>query len=160
MLIILLLLLLLPVTSIQGSPVDKIDPRLRPLIDKSGEEIIPVIIELYTPPNEQQIEDLERCGLVVDKVFKIINAVSGKITSKNIYMIAEFSWVKNIWLDSKKYALERGGKNVTPFSRSTPSLKSSPISAKDKEQFTWGITLAASIISLFIVVLFLLRQMR
>ena len=88
-------------------PQDKIDAELRAVVEKSDSfEPIGIIIVFRNKPTEDQVNTLKAVHkMEIAYVYKMINGVAGKVPAGEISKIAEYDWVKEIWLDRKVYTM-------------------------------------------------------
>jgi hypothetical protein len=103
--VILLLLTLCYPSSAQAS--SKIDVELQAVLDKSPpSELISIIVIFKDKPAEDQINILKTVHkMEITYVYRIINGVAGKAPAEEIPKIAEYEWVKEVWLDKRVYAM-------------------------------------------------------
>lgn len=87
---------------------DKVDVGLQSVLERSNPlEPISIIVVFYEEPTEDQINVLKTVHKMnISHVYKIIYAIAGKAPADEIPKIAEYNWVKEIWLDRKVYATE------------------------------------------------------
>jgi hypothetical protein len=96
---------LLPCSALAQS-VEKIDIELRKVLETTDpSELIAIIIIFQDKPTEDQLNILKTVHkMEISYVYKIINGVAGKAPAGEIPKIAEYDWVKGVWLDKKVYA--------------------------------------------------------
>lgn len=84
---------------------DKVDLELQDVLERSNpSEPIGIIVVFYEEPSEDQINVLKTVHKMnISYVYKIIYAIAGKAPAGEIPKIAEYDWVKEIWLDKKVY---------------------------------------------------------
>jgi hypothetical protein len=99
-------LILIFLCSVFAQQYDKIDVELQEILEKSDpSKIINIIIVFKDKPNEDQLNILRiNHKMEITHVYKIINGVAGKMQAGEIIKIANYDWVKEIWLDKKVYA--------------------------------------------------------
>lgn len=85
---------------------DKVDAELRSVLEGSDpSELIGIIIIFRSEPTEKQIDTLKTTHkMEIAYVYKIIYGVAGKAPAGEIPKVAQYDWVKEIWLDKKVYA--------------------------------------------------------
>ncbi|MEM2240535.1 MAG: hypothetical protein QXL27_09605 [Candidatus Bathyarchaeia archaeon] len=91
-----------------AKPSDKMDIELQAVLEMSNpSEPIGVIVVFHEEPTEDQIDALRTVHKMnISYVYKIIHAIAGKAPAGEIPKIAEYDWVKEIWLDKKVYVTE------------------------------------------------------
>lgn len=89
-----------------AQPSDKLDAELQQVLERANpSDLIGIIIVFQDKPVEDQINTLKTAHKTeITYVYKIINGVAGKAPAGDIPKIAEYDWVKEIWLDKKVYA--------------------------------------------------------
>jgi hypothetical protein len=95
-----------------AQPSSKIDADLRAVLERlDPSEPIGIIIIFQDKFTEDQLNTLKTVHkMKISYVYKIINGIAGKAPAGEIPKIAEYDWVKEIWLDKKVYVTE--GKTV------------------------------------------------
>ena len=86
---------------------EKIDIELQEILKKSNpSEIIGIIIVFQDKPTEEQLNTLRiNHKMEITHVYKIINGIAGKAQAGEIIKIANYDWIKKIWLDKKVYVM-------------------------------------------------------
>jgi len=79
--------------------IAEIDPSLKE--ELRYRKIVPIIIEFFEAPKDEQIERLKDMGIKIDNVFKVSPLASGTANSEQIEKIRRLSCVKKVWLDSE-----------------------------------------------------------
>jgi hypothetical protein len=88
-----------------AQPSEKIDIELQKVLETADpSDLIAIIIVFQDKPTEDQINTLKTIHkMEITYVYKIINGAAGKAPAEEIPKIAEYEWVKEIWLDKKVY---------------------------------------------------------
>jgi len=104
-LIILIGISVLPHYLASTQSVEKIDIELRKILGTvSPSELIAIIIVFQDKPTEEQLNTLKTVHkMQIVYVYKIIDGVAGRAPAGEIPKIAEYDWIKEIWLDRKVY---------------------------------------------------------
>jgi len=94
-------------SSVLAQPSSKIDPELQAVLSKSTPfELINIIVVFQSKPTDDQVNTLKTAhGMIIMYRYSIINGVAGKAPATEIPKIAEYDWVKEIWLDKAVYTL-------------------------------------------------------
>ena len=86
---------------------EKIDIELQEILKKSNSsEIIGIIMVFQDKPTEEQLNILRiNHKMEITYVYRIINGIAGKAQAGEIVKIANYDWIKKIWLDKKVYVM-------------------------------------------------------
>jgi ABC-type sugar transport system permease subunit len=86
---------------------EKIDIELQEILKKSNpSEIIGIVIVFQDKPTEDQLNILRiNHKMEITYTYKIINGIAGKAQAGEIIKIANYDWIKKIWLDKKVYVM-------------------------------------------------------
>ena len=106
LLMVLLVFILLTVPRSLGSK-DKVDEELLKVLETADPaDMIRVIITFHNKPTEEQLKTLrEEHGMDIARVYRIIHGLAGMIRAGEVLKVAEYEWVKEIWLDRKVYTM-------------------------------------------------------
>lgn len=90
-----------------SKPLNKMDVELQMVLEKSNpSELISIIVVFHDEPTEDQINILKTVHKMnVTYVYRIIDGIAGKAPAEETPKIAEYDWVKEIWLDRKVYPM-------------------------------------------------------
>jgi predicted RNase H-like nuclease (RuvC/YqgF family) len=91
-----------------AKPSGKIDAELQKVLEQSSpSEPIAIIVIFQSKPTEEQIDLLKtEHKMNVTYIYEIIDGVAGRAPAEEIPKIAEYEWVKEVWLDRKVYATQ------------------------------------------------------
>ncbi len=108
MLPFLMVLLTAASSSVFAKSSSKIDGELQRVLERSSpSEPIAVIVMFQGKPTDEQIDLLKtEHKMNITCVYKIIDGVAGRAPAEEIPKIAEYEWVKEVWLDRKVYATQ------------------------------------------------------
>ena len=104
MLILTLILTLIPCT-VHAQSSSKIGPELQEVLNRlDPTERVNIIIVFQDRPSDNQIDILKSIHkMEVTHVYTIIDGVAGSVNAGEVPKIADYDWVKEIWLDKKVY---------------------------------------------------------
>jgi predicted RNase H-like nuclease (RuvC/YqgF family) len=91
-----------------AKPSGKIDAELQKVLEQSSpSEPIAIIVIFQSKPTEEQIDLLKtEHRMNITYIYEIIDGVAGRAPAEEIPKIAEYEWVKEVWLDRKVYATQ------------------------------------------------------
>jgi len=84
---------------------EKMDEELRKVLEVANpSDPVAIIVVLRERPTEEQLNTLKTVNkMEISYVYKIIDGVAGRAPAGEIPKIAEYDWVKEVWLDKKVY---------------------------------------------------------
>jgi len=104
----LMVLLTAASSPVSAKPSGKIDAELQKVLEQSSpSEPIAIIVIFQSKPTEEQIDLLKtEHRMNITYIYEIIDGVAGRAPAEEIPKIAEYEWVREVWLDRKVYATQ------------------------------------------------------